>query len=123
MPRNPDPLQIDQARLEGVALRIQGALWTADVAQLTALQEGWPQLAAALATSSTVADRCSTNPSTTSTNDPPRTTVTMTPPSKKPSTPAAEQAQMSPSYRNHCRPANRSQSPNRKHQPEPRCPL
>jgi hypothetical protein len=47
MPRKPDPWNLYQARLDGVAGRIQAALWTADVGQLTALQEDWPKLSTA----------------------------------------------------------------------------
>jgi hypothetical protein len=45
MPRTPDPWNLYQARLDGVAGRIQGALWTADVGQL---RENTPRLADAL---------------------------------------------------------------------------
>jgi hypothetical protein len=48
MPRKPDPMNLYQARLDGVAGRIQGALWTANVDQLTALRENMPRLADAL---------------------------------------------------------------------------
>jgi hypothetical protein len=48
MPRNPDPLRVWQARLDGVAGCIQGVLWTATIDQLTGLREDWPNLAAAL---------------------------------------------------------------------------
>jgi hypothetical protein len=45
MPRRPDPWNLYQARLDGVAGRIQGALWTANVDQLTALRENMSRLA------------------------------------------------------------------------------
>ena len=48
MPRTPDPWNLYQARLDGVAGRIQGARWTANVDQLTALRENMPRLADAL---------------------------------------------------------------------------
>jgi hypothetical protein len=48
MPRRPDPNLVWEARLDGVVGRIQGALWTANVDQLTALRENMPRLADAL---------------------------------------------------------------------------
>jgi hypothetical protein len=48
MPRTPDLWNLHQARLDGVAGRIQGVLWTANADQLTALRENMPRLADAL---------------------------------------------------------------------------
>ena len=48
MPRRPDPNLIWEARLDGVGGRIQGALWTANVDQLTALRDNMARLADAL---------------------------------------------------------------------------
>ena len=48
LPRRADPWNLCQARLDGVAGRIQGAAWTANAGQLTALPQNMPRLADAL---------------------------------------------------------------------------
>jgi hypothetical protein len=46
--RRPDPNLVWEGRLDCVVGRIQGALWTANIDQLTALRENMPRLADAL---------------------------------------------------------------------------
>ena len=48
MRRRPDPNLVWEGRLDGVVGRIRGALWTANVDQLTALWKNMPRLADAL---------------------------------------------------------------------------
>jgi hypothetical protein len=48
MPRRPDPKLVWAARLDGVVGCVQGALWTANVDQVTALRENMPRLGDAL---------------------------------------------------------------------------
>jgi hypothetical protein len=47
-PRRPDPNLVWEGRLDGVVGRIRGALWTANVDQLSALRVNMPRLADAL---------------------------------------------------------------------------
>jgi hypothetical protein len=45
MPRRPDPNLVWEARRDGIVGRVQGALWTATVDQLTAFRATMPHLA------------------------------------------------------------------------------